>query len=92
MAPTSDELLRNTDIAKIAEEGSRIYEKIKSKYEPGNKGRFLAIEVDSEVAFLGNTSAEALISAKEAYPSKVFYVIKIGYDVAETMARNFVYA
>lgn len=85
---SSENLIKNVDIGKIANEGIKIYEKIKSNYDPEEKGKFLAIEIESENAFLGNSSAEALEKAKNAYPDKVFYVVRIGYDVAETIARN----
>jgi hypothetical protein len=83
-------LIKDADIKRIAEEGTKIYESIKVKYDPSETGKFLAIDVDSKEAYLGNTSADALVLAKKAHPNKVFYVIKIGFDVAETMARSFI--
>lgn len=86
----SDELIKAADIQKIAEAGMKIYGQIKVEYDPKEKGKFLAIEVDSQKAYLGTTSAEALELARQSHPQKVFYVVKIGYDVAETMAESFV--
>jgi len=85
----NEDLIKKTDIQKIAEEGAKIYEQIKINYDPKEKGKFLAIEIDSKNVYLGNTSAEALESARQNHPNKVFYVVKIGFDVAETMARCF---
>lgn len=85
----NEELLKNVDIQKIAEEGAKIYAKIKIKYDPKENGKFLAIDIESEKVYLGNTSAEALELARQNHPKKVFYVVKIGYDVAETMAKAF---
>lgn len=85
----NDELIKKTDIQKIAEEGAKIYDKIKVNYDPKERGKFLAIDIESEKVYLGKTSAEALESARQHHPNKVFYVIKIGFDVAETMARSF---
>jgi len=82
-------LIKKSDIQKIAEEGAKIYEQIKVKYDPKEKGKFLAIDIDSKKAYLGNTSAEALELARQNHPNKVFYVVKIGFDVAETMAKSF---
>lgn len=82
------DLLKKIDIEKIADEGSKIYKKIKNKYDSEEKGKFLAIEIESENVFLGNSSAEALEKAKSAYPDKVFYVVRIGFDAAETIAKN----
>lgn len=85
----SEELIKKADIQKIAEEGTKIYEQIKVKYDPKEKGKFLAIDIDSKETYLGNTSAEALESAREHHPNKIFYIVKIGFDVAETMAKAF---
>lgn len=90
MSNNVEELIKKSDIQRIAEEGARIYEKIKINYDPKEKGKFLAIDIDSGEAYLGNTSAEALELAREHHPNKVFYVVKIGFDVAETMARSFI--
>jgi len=85
----SEELIKKADIQKIAEEGGRIYQQIKTQYDPIKRGKFLAIDIDSKKVYLGNTSAEALELARQNHPKTVFYVVKIGFDVAETMARSF---
>ena len=85
-----NQLITTANIQEIAERGAKIYEKIKTCYEPHKTGSFLAIEVDSEEAYLGSTSAKALASAKQSHPDKVFYVVKVGYDVAETVAKAFI--
>lgn len=86
----NEDLLKDADIQKIAEKGAKIYDRIKIKYEPQDNGKFLAIDVDSENEYLGNTSAEALTLARAKHPHKVFYVVKIGFDVVETMAKSYV--
>ncbi len=83
----NEELLKDTDIPKIARDGSAIYEEIKIKYEPSHHGKFLAIDIESKETFLADTSAEAVALARAAHPNKVFYVKKIGFDAAETMAH-----
>jgi len=84
-----DELIKKADIEKIAREGAKIYEQIKSKYEPKENGKFLAIDIDSKNAYFADTSAEALDKARKSHPYKVFYVVKIGFEAAETMAQMF---
>ncbi len=86
---TTLELLKNKDLGKIAKEGARIYQKIKSKYEPRHKGDFLAIDTESKDVFLASTSAEAVVKAKVKHPEKIFFVVKIGFDAAETIAHYF---
>lgn len=84
-----DELIKQADITEIANKGSAIYDKIKTQYEPKERGKFLAIDVDTEKIYLGNSSAEAVEKARLDNPEKVFYVVKIGFDVAEMMAQTF---
>jgi len=81
--------LKNTDVQKIADEGVKIYEKVKSKYDPKENGKFLAIDIESKKVYLADTSTEAVLHARKNHPNKIFYVVKIGFDVAETMARSF---
>ena len=85
----NDDLIKQADIQRIAEEGAKIYEQLRSKYDPADKGKFLAIDIDTKQVYIGTTSAEALTLARQNHPNKVFYVVKIGFDVAETMARLF---
>ena len=85
----NEELIKKADIQKIAEDGAKVYAQIKINYDPKERGKFLAIEIDSKNVYLGNTSAEALELARQNHPNKVFYVVKIGFDVAETMAQCF---
>ncbi len=83
---TSEELIKKADIQKIAEQGSQIYSSLKSQYEPEHNGKFLAIDIESKDVFLATTSSEAVELAKKVYPQRVFYVVKIGHSVAETLA------
>lgn len=82
----SDDLIKKANIQKIAEEGAKIYEKIKLQYEPQENGKFLAIETKSKDVFMGDSSSEAVESARKAHPNKVFYVVKVGHSAAETLA------
>ena len=81
-----EDLIKNTDIEKIAKQGQKIYDKIKIKYEPEHNGEFLAIEIESGKVYLGKSSAEAVEIARRKHKNQVFYVVKIGYSVAETLA------
>jgi hypothetical protein len=87
---SGDEFIKKADIQRIAEEGARIYAQIKNQYEPEQKGKFLAIDIESQNTYHGNSSAEALELARQSHPNKVFYVVKIGFDAAETLARSFI--
>ncbi len=79
--------LLNINIEKIAKKGKEIYEEIKNEYEPRKNGKYLAIETDAEKVFIGETTREAVNLGKERYPDSIFYVLKIGYDAVEEIAR-----
>lgn len=83
----NEELIKETDIQKIADKGSEIYDKDKVRYEPEHTGEFLAIDIDSEKTYLANTSSEAVELARKSHPNKIFYVVKIGYSVSETLSN-----
>ena len=83
----SEELIKNSDLQRIATEGALIYEAVRGKYEVNSLGKFLAIDIESKDQYLAPTSAEAVITARKAHPKRVFYVVKIGFDAAETMAN-----
>jgi len=82
-----EDLVKKVDIERIADEGEKIYEQIKSKYEPQDIGKFLAIEVDSKDVFIGERSSEAVEKAKKIHPNKVFFVVKIGYSANEILSK-----
>ncbi|MBU2545243.1 hypothetical protein KKC65_02220 [Patescibacteria group bacterium] len=82
-----ENLIKNTNIEKIAKDGSEIYQTIKTQYEPDNNGKFLAIDIESKEVFLGETSSEAVELARTSYPDKVFYVVKIGHSVVDILAH-----
>lgn len=83
---SNDDLIKKADIQKIAEAGAKIYETIRLQYEPAQNGKFLAIDIESKDTFIGNTSSEAVELARKAHPNRVFYVVKIGFSAAETLA------
>ncbi|MFA5936286.1 MAG: hypothetical protein WC822_00195 [Candidatus Paceibacterota bacterium] len=85
----TEELIKKADLQKIVTKGSEIYKQIKDNYEPKDNGKFLAIDIDTEKVYFADTSAEAVELARKNHPKKVFYVAKIGFEAAETMARLF---
>ena len=72
----------------IAEEGERIYlEKFKTRYEAESFGKFVAIDIDSEDAFIGNSSEEAIQRGRQAHPNGIFHLIRIGSKGAFSISR-----
>jgi len=82
-----EDLIKKVNMEKIASEGTKIYEEIKSKYEPQDNGKYLAIEIDSKEVFLADNTADAVEAAKKIHPNKVFFIVKIGYSAAEILAN-----
>jgi len=76
------------DFQAISVEGQKIYDSIKVQYEPAHNGKFLAIDIESKDVYLADDGAQAVALARESHPNKVFYLIKIGHETAETVARS----
>ncbi len=83
----NDELIKKADLQKIVDEGEKIYEQIKSQYEPQQNGKFLAIEPESGKAYFGDEAIDARDAAKKDFPDKVFYLVKIGHGYIERLAK-----
>lgn len=67
----------------IVERGEAIYrQRLASYLEPSHLGEFVAVEPGSGNYFLGNTASAALITARAAMPSSLFYVTRVGREVA----------
>jgi hypothetical protein len=63
----------------MGEAGRRIYrQRYQSDFEALYPGRIVAIEVESERAFVGDSIEEALEHGRDAYPGSLFYFMKIG--------------
>lgn len=67
----------------LAESGQRLYdERLRALLEPEQAGRFVAIEPESGRYFLGDTGIAALRAARGALPDKLFYLLRVGHEVA----------
>ena len=82
-----DEYIKKVDIQKIADDGTVIYEEIKRNYLPQDAGKFLAIDTASGDVYLADSSADAVLAAKQRHPENVFFVVKIGHSSAEKFAK-----
>jgi hypothetical protein len=76
---------KNIDREKFVSDAEKYYETIKSKYEPGLIGKFLAIDPKSERVYLADTSLDVLKKAKSAQPDSFFFIKKIGFEAAATL-------
>jgi hypothetical protein len=76
------ENIKNIDAKKIAANGEKIYEEIKSRYEPKHNGKFLAIDTETGKVYLGETSLQASQIARTDKAETVFYIKKIGFEAS----------
>ena len=82
-----DDRIKKADIDAIVDKGTKIYERIKKKYEPKHNGKFLAIDPDSGDVYMAKETSDAVEKAQKDHPKTVFFVVKIGFSAAETLAR-----
>ena len=76
-----------------AESGERIYQKkYKQDYEQKYLGKFVAIEINSENAFIADQPEQALEKARTAVPAGVFHLIKVGASGAFRISYSCDYA
>lgn len=78
----------------LAEKGDRIYDKIfRDYYEKHHDGKFLAVDIENNEAYLGEHPETALDLAKKSAPNGVFYLVKIGaataFYIGYTGERNY---
>ena len=74
--------------ADIAARGTDIYRrKYLNDFEARWRGRFVAIDIQSEQAFVADLPEEALEKARSELPGGVFYLIRIGSPGAFKTSR-----
>jgi hypothetical protein len=67
----------------MAERAERIYEqRYRAEYEKQHHGRFVAIDVDTEQAFIGSTPAEAWSGGLRASLTACLFLVRVGYRSA----------
>jgi hypothetical protein len=67
--------------------GQEIYDRLLRKaLEAEHTGRFVAIEPGSGRYFLGDTGTAALVEAHATIPDRTFYLVRIGYQAADTLS------
>ena len=73
-------------MSELAEKSKLFYEsKLKNLLEPSEKGKFVAIEPDTESYFVDKDGTKALLRARDAFPDKLFFLMRIGYKAADSI-------
>ncbi|MBI3679244.1 MAG: hypothetical protein HY235_02465 [Acidobacteria bacterium] len=70
-------------LAKLGEDIYRL--KFQEEYEREHHGKFVAINVQTSAATLGDTAEEALEKARAADPDDLFHLIRVGFPSAFQM-------
>ena len=67
----------------VAESAKKVYdEDLRVQLEQDHRDEFVAIEPTSRRFFLGKTFLEVALEAKNTYPDRKIFVIRIGHDAA----------
>ena len=67
----------------VAEQAKHVYElELKTLLEADHRDQFVLIEPKSKGYFLGDTFLVAALAAKNAYPNRKSFVLRIGHDAA----------
>jgi len=61
-------------------QANEIYRKHKQRLESENRGKIVAIEVETGDIFIADTVIEAGMKARLKYPERFFYFKRIGYE------------
>ena len=73
----------------IAQRGEKIYRDCyQQKFEAEHMGQFVAIDVETEEAYLGDSSADALSRARAAAPNGAFHLMRVGQPTAFKSSRH----
>jgi len=72
----------------IAKRGTEIYDRnYRGEYERKWRGRFAAIDIESERAYVADFPEAALKEARESSPAGVFFLVRIGSAAAFRTSR-----
>jgi hypothetical protein len=64
----------------IAELGEKIYsDRYKEQFERDHPGKFVAVDVTTEKAYVGDTPEGVLKEAREDSPHGIFHLIQVGF-------------
>lgn len=85
----NNDFLDKVKIHGIAEKGKLIYSRIKSQYEQKYMGKYLAIDINSGKTYLGETSSDAALAGEKENPDTLYYLLRIGYETALTIAHGY---
>ena len=73
----------------IAQRGQVLYDQqIRSKVEPGNKGKFLVLDIETGEYEMDTDELAALKRAKAKNPDAALYILRVCYPTAYKLGRQ----
>ncbi len=66
------------NLEEFSKKSDEFYIRIKTELESKFKGKYVALDFESERYWIGDTPTEALTEAKKEFPNKLFYFLQIG--------------
>lgn len=78
------------DKEEFTKKGKAIYKKLQPEFRK-NKGKIVAIEVDSGNYFIGEDELDAAQKARSRFPDKIFVFFRIGYPVVHKFRKVYLW-
>lgn len=75
------------DKKEFTEKGKAVYKKLQPKLKK-DKGKIVAIEIESGDYFIGDDELEAARKARSKFPDKIFVFFRIGYPVVHKFRKS----
>ncbi|MHB1376490.1 MAG: hypothetical protein ACYCXB_03595 [Candidatus Humimicrobiaceae bacterium] len=75
------------DKKEFTEKGRAVYKKLQSELKK-DKGKIIAIEIESGEYFVGDNELEAAQKARSKFPDKIFTFFRIGYPVVHKFRKS----
>lgn len=73
-------------MSELSEKSKAYYEReLRSLLEPKETGKFGAIGPDTESYFIDEDATRAILRAREEFPEKKFFLMRIGYEAAHSI-------
>jgi hypothetical protein len=77
----------------IGQRGEELYQqKIRSQVEPGNKGKYLAIDIETGDYEIGDHYSDIAHRLHAKHPGAAVYVMRIGFPAAARIGGRFMVA
>ena len=73
----------------VSEKAKQVYESdLRDRLEATHRDQFVAIEPESRAYFVGDTFISAAMAAKEAFPDRKSFVLRVGHAAAFHIGAN----